>query len=59
MEEQKNKLTDRQLTKEMQKGKRGGAGGKLLIGLGAIVVPERRATSLMPSGKTDWMPSWC
>ena len=38
MEEQKNKLTDRQLTKEMQKGKRGGAGGKLLIGLGAIVV---------------------
>ena len=38
MEEQKNKLTDRQLTKEMRKGKRGGAGGKLLIGLGAIVV---------------------
>ena len=38
MEEQKNKLTDRQLAKELQKGKRGGAGGKLLIGLGAIVV---------------------
>ena len=38
MEEQKNKLTDRQLAKEMRKGKRGGAGGKLLIGLGAIVV---------------------
>ena len=38
MEEQKNKLTDQQLTKEMRKGKRGGAGGKLLIGLGAIVV---------------------
>lgn len=38
MEEQKNKLTDRQLAGEMRKGRRGGAGGKLLIGLGAIVV---------------------
>ena len=38
MEEQKNKLTDQQLAKEMRKGKRDGAGGKLLIGLGAIVV---------------------
>ena len=38
MEEQKNKLTDRQLTKEMQKGKRGGAGGKLLIGLAIVVL---------------------
>ena len=36
MEEQKNKLTDQQLTKEVRKGKRGG--GKLLIALGAIVV---------------------
>ena len=38
MEEQKNKMTDRQLAKEMRKGKQGGAGGKLLIGLGAVVV---------------------
>ncbi len=38
MEEQKNKMTDQQLTKEMRKGKRGGIGGTLLIGLGAIVV---------------------
>ena len=38
MEEQKNKLTDRQLAGEMRKGRRGGAGGKLLIALGAIVV---------------------
>ena len=38
MEEQKNKMTDRQLAKEMRKGKQGGAGGKLLIGLGAAVV---------------------
>ncbi len=38
MEEQKNKMTDQQLTKEMRKGKRGGAGGKLLIVLGAAVV---------------------
>lgn len=38
MEEQKNKLTDRQLAGEMRKGRRGGAGGKLLIGLGAVVV---------------------
>ena len=38
MEEQKNKLTDRQLAGEMRKGRRGGAGGKLLIALGGIVV---------------------
>ena len=38
MEEQKNKMTDQQLTKEMRKGKRGGIGGTLLIGLGAVVV---------------------
>ena len=36
MEEQKNKLTDRQLAGEMRKGRRGGAGGKLLVGLGAL-----------------------
>ncbi len=38
MEEQKNKMTDQQLTKEMRKGKQGGIGGTLLIGLGAVVV---------------------
>ena len=38
MEEQKNKMTDQQLNKEMRKGKQSGAGGKLLIGLGAVVV---------------------
>ena len=38
MEEQKNKMTDQQLTKEMRKGKRGGIGGTLLIALGGIVV---------------------
>ena len=38
MEEQKNKLTDRQLAGEMRKGRRGGVGGRLLIALGGIVV---------------------
>ena len=38
MEAQKNKLTDKQLAREMRKGKRCGAGGKLLVALGAIVV---------------------
>ena len=30
MAEQKNNMTDRQLAEELQKGKRGGLGGRLL-----------------------------
>lgn len=37
MEEQKNKMTDQQLTKEMRKGKQSGAIGDILLILGAVV----------------------
>lgn len=38
MAEQKNNMTDRQLAEELQKGKRGGLGGRLLEILGVVVV---------------------
>lgn len=38
MAEQKNNMTDRQLAEELQKGKRGGLGGRLLEILGVVVI---------------------
>ena len=38
MAEQKNNMTDRQLAEELQKGKRGGFGGRLLEILGVVVI---------------------
>ena len=56
MEEQKNKLTDRQLAKEMRKGKRGGAGGKLLMQDRVLVGIDEEAENahILEAAKKLW-----